>query len=67
MYGHTRTRCAVDLLMMSEREVPLPQLCFLSKLLHRSARPLLARKVEVSKCELSGDVFMLEAPLKVAA
>jgi len=35
--------------------------------LQRSARPLLARKVEVSECELSGDVLMLEAPLKVAA
>jgi hypothetical protein len=39
---------------------------FLSELLQQSAHPLLARKVDVSECELSGDVLMLEAPLKVA-
>jgi len=52
---------------VAEREVPFPQLHFLSELLHRSARLLVARKVEVSECELSGDVLMLEAPVKVAA
>jgi hypothetical protein len=36
-------------------------------LLQARPRPLLARKVDVSECELSGDVLMLEAPLKVAA